>query len=97
MTLSNAESTGFTAKIGQFVSETAAKDIPENALDQARLAIMDYIGVSLAGSREELGRIVVDYAKSMGGGEVDHHWQRPSDFPVSCGFSQRDNGARHGL
>ena len=64
---SKSLNTSITAKIGQFVSETAAKDLPEDALEQARRAIMDYIGVSLAGSREELGRMVVDYAKSMGG------------------------------
>jgi 2-methylcitrate dehydratase PrpD len=56
-----------TDKVSHFVAQTAAKDIPQDAKDLARLGIADFIGVALAGSKEEQSRIVVDYARKMGG------------------------------
>jgi len=56
-----------TDKVSHFVAHTAAKDIPEHANDLARLGITDFIGVALAGSKEEQSRIIVDYAWKMGG------------------------------
>lgn len=58
---------GITDKVSHFVALTAAKDIPQNALDLARLAITDFIGVALPGSREKQSKIIADYAQKMGG------------------------------
>ncbi|MBI3931453.1 MAG: MmgE/PrpD family protein, partial [Chloroflexi bacterium] len=56
-----------TDKISHFITETAPEDIPQDAVRLARLGITDFIGVALAGSREESSSIIVDYARKMGG------------------------------
>jgi 2-methylcitrate dehydratase PrpD len=56
-----------TERISTFVSGMRAADIPQDALDKARLGMTDFIGVALAGSREELGRLIREYATRMGG------------------------------
>ena len=56
-----------TDRISTFVSGVRAADIPQDALDKARLGMTDFIGVALAGSREELGRLIRAYATRMGG------------------------------
>jgi len=45
--------------------------IPEEAFRRSRIAVMDCVGVALAGSREPVGRIMLEYARSLtGGGEA---------------------------
>jgi 2-methylcitrate dehydratase PrpD len=56
-----------TEKLAQFVVETKAKDIPSDALKAAQSGITDMIGTALAGSREPHGKIIMDFAKKMGG------------------------------
>ncbi len=56
-----------TDKISHFVADTVAKDIPPDAVELARLGITDFIGVAFAGLGEEQSRIIVDYARKMGG------------------------------
>lgn len=58
---------GITDKVSHFVAQTAAKDIPQDALELARLAITDFIGVALPGSREKQSKIIADYAQKIGG------------------------------
>jgi len=58
---------GITDKVSHFVAQTAAKDIPQDALELARLGITDFIGVALSGSREKQSKIIADYARKMGG------------------------------
>ncbi|RPH33098.1 MmgE/PrpD family protein, partial [bacterium] len=56
-----------TDRISTFVSEVRTADIPQDALDKARLGITDFIGVAVAGSREESGRLIREYGGRMGG------------------------------
>ena len=58
---------GITDKVSHFVAQTAAKDIPQDVLELARLGITDFIGVALSGSREKQSKIIADYAQKMGG------------------------------
>jgi len=58
---------GINDKVSHFVAQTAAKDIPQDALELARLGITDFIGVALSGSREKQSKIIADYAQKMGG------------------------------
>ncbi len=53
--------------MSHFVAETVAKDIPRDASDFARLGITDFSGVALVGSKERQGRMLMDYARKMGG------------------------------
>ena len=56
-----------TEKLAHFVVETGFGDIPNNALNIAKMGITDCIGVTFPGSLEPLGKIMRDYAKKMGG------------------------------
>ncbi len=47
----------YTAKIADFVAEAAYEEIPAEALEVAKTAILDCIGVTLAGSREKSAAI----------------------------------------
>jgi len=58
---------GISDKVSHFVAQTAAKDIPQDAIVLARLGITDFIGVALSGSGEEQSKIIADYAQKMGG------------------------------
>jgi len=55
-----------TEKITYFIAQVTAKDIPQAALDLARLGITDFIGVAFSGSKEKQSKIVLDYAEKMG-------------------------------
>jgi 2-methylcitrate dehydratase PrpD len=46
-----------TARIARFIVETKCQDIPYNALQTAKTAVLDCLGVALAGSKEESARI----------------------------------------
>ncbi len=56
-----------TDRISTFVSGVRTADIPQDALDKARLGMTDFIGVAIAGSQEELSGLVREYGKRMGG------------------------------
>jgi 2-methylcitrate dehydratase PrpD len=56
-----------TDRVAHFIAEIESKDIPEEAYKIARMAIMDLIGVALAGSREDTGNIIADCIQEMGG------------------------------
>ena len=47
-----------TDKVARFIAEIDSKDIPEEAYKIASMAIIDLIGVALAGSKEETGNII---------------------------------------
>ncbi|MDO8613485.1 MAG: MmgE/PrpD family protein, partial [Dehalococcoidia bacterium] len=52
-------------RLARFVAET--QRVPEDAILQARRAVLDTLGVALAGSREESARAVVDWLRDQGG------------------------------
>ena len=52
-----------TATIAQFVAQTQYDAIPANALANAKTAVLDCLGVALAGSREECAKIAAQMAR----------------------------------
>jgi 2-methylcitrate dehydratase PrpD len=46
-----------TARIARFVIETEFKKIPSEAVKMAKTAVLDCLGVALAGSKESSARI----------------------------------------
>ena len=52
-----------TGKIARFVAETQFEKIPSKAIDTAKLAVRDCLGVALAGSKEEDAKICADIAR----------------------------------
>jgi 2-methylcitrate dehydratase PrpD len=58
---------GATAEIASFICDTASASIPPAARDVARGAILDTVGVALAGSREPAARTVRELAAAADG------------------------------
>jgi 2-methylcitrate dehydratase PrpD len=54
-------------KLSEFVIEVEYKDIPREAVTVAKQSVLDYLGVTLAGSVEPIGSIVKEYLKEVGG------------------------------
>jgi 2-methylcitrate dehydratase PrpD len=52
-------------RLARFVA--GAEDVPEEAVVQARRAVLDTLGVALAGSREESARVVARWLREQGG------------------------------
>ena len=58
---------GTTEKLAQFVVHSNFDNMPPEAIDLAKDAIMDGLGVTLGGSTETAGKIVAQYVKEVGG------------------------------
>src|SRR6266705_2327936 len=56
-----------TSAIAEFIAKSRWEDCPAGAVDAARRAILDCLGVMLAGSVEPAARIVTDVARAEGG------------------------------
>src|SRR5262245_706129 len=52
-----------TAKIAKFASELRYESVPPKALETAKIAVRDCLGVALAGSREEDAKICAEIAR----------------------------------
>jgi 2-methylcitrate dehydratase PrpD len=52
-----------TAKIARFVAETEFEKIPSEAVKMAKTAVLDCLGVTLAGSKESSARICAEIAR----------------------------------
>ncbi|MFH1340942.1 MAG: MmgE/PrpD family protein [Pseudomonadota bacterium] len=63
-----------TQKLAEFVINTAVSDMPQEALDGARDALIDTIGCALAGTPEEVCRIVVRHLRAQGGNAQATVW-----------------------
>jgi 2-methylcitrate dehydratase PrpD len=56
-----------TGRVSRFIVEVSPDQISEESYSVARSAIMDFIGVALAGSKEKTGEIITDYVKQVQG------------------------------
>ncbi len=61
---------GATARIAEFVAKSRWEDLPHQAVEQAKRAILDSVGVTLAGSVEPSARIIQKVAEAEGGAPV---------------------------
>jgi len=50
----------FTKGLSQFICNTNYEDLPGEVVKAAKLAILDFIGVAMAGSKELSSRIIID-------------------------------------
>ncbi|MFZ3046011.1 MAG: MmgE/PrpD family protein [Desulfatirhabdiaceae bacterium] len=58
---------GVTRELAEYVSKAGFQDIPKSIIEQTKLCVLDWLGVALAGSREELAAILADLIKEVGG------------------------------
>ncbi len=56
-----------TAHFAEYIHKTSYKDIPEETHRYVKLCLMDWIGVTLGGSREPVSDILLDLIDIMGG------------------------------
>ena len=55
-------------QLATFVVNNRYEDIPQEAIEKAKVMFLDIIGVALAGTRiEETGKITIDYVREAGG------------------------------
>ncbi len=58
---------GTTEKLARWAVSTGYSDFPEEAIRMAKERVLDTLGVMLAGSRETVARIIMNYVKDSGG------------------------------
>lgn len=58
-----------TRQLASFVARTAYEDLSAEVIDQARLCLLDWLGVTLAGTREELAPVLNGCITELGGKE----------------------------
>lgn len=63
-----------TERIVRFIVQTRFQDIPEKALSVARQAMMDCVGVALAGIRQPAGELTAKWAQSAAGSSRSTIW-----------------------
>ena len=56
-----------TEIMSRFVTDLKYEDIPREVIDRAKRQILDVIGVALAGSTQEVGKIALDFVQCTGG------------------------------
>ena len=60
---------GLTDSIAKWIIATEYEHLPSEAVTAAKRAMLDTLGVSLAGATQPIGGIVLDYTRSAGGAE----------------------------
>jgi len=63
-----------TGVLAQFVTQTEFSAISEKALANAKLHMLDALGVALAGTREPVAAIALDYCKRIGSADESTLW-----------------------
>jgi 2-methylcitrate dehydratase PrpD len=71
----------FTEGLAHFICNTNYEDLPVEVITKAKAAILDYLGVAMAGSQEPSGRII---------GELVREYQSPSEATVIGGRFKSD-------
>ncbi len=56
-----------TEQLAQHIASAKFEAMPREAVEAAKVVILDGLAVTLAGSREQAAQIVTDYAREMGG------------------------------
>lgn len=77
-----------TERLARFVIETRLDDVPEPVLAGARDALLDTIGVALAGTVEPVGEIVARWMTGLGARAQSTFWgHRTGGSPADCAFA----------
>ena len=66
MTVGTAEKT-YAERLGDFVESLSYDDIPRDVVEEAKLHILDTLGVALAAYGMDFAQIMLDLSKSLGG------------------------------
>ena len=58
---------GMTGRLAEFIVHTAASDIEASIMEHAKLAFLDWLGVTMAGKDDPMVKKLIEYADLMGG------------------------------
>jgi 2-methylcitrate dehydratase PrpD len=81
---------GITRELAKFIAEANYDTIPERVRQEAKRRILDYCGVTLAGSTRPEGKMIVQFVRDLGGKE--EATIIGSDFKTSCVNAALCNG-----
>ena len=59
-----------TRRLAECIAGSSYADIPADTVVLAKECVLDHVANLLVGSREELGRIIIEYVKDLGGAPV---------------------------
>ena len=62
---------GVTKRLAEYAAMTEYSDLPSGVVEQAKLCILNILGVSLAGYKTRIGGLHIKMAKEIGGGVND--------------------------
>jgi 2-methylcitrate dehydratase PrpD len=79
-----------TQQLAEFVVNTDLSGIPPEAREIGKRAVLDLLGVALAGSRDPMSRIITDYIKDSGSRPRASVWGKK--FKTSTAFAALANG-----
>lgn len=63
-----------TQRLAEFVIDTRAADVPQEVMDASRDALIDTLGVALAGGLDEVGEIALRYVRDLGARREGSIW-----------------------
>jgi len=69
-------------KLADFIRDTSFEKLPGNVIHQAKLCLLDLIGVSIAGGRQKVAAIVQSLIPAMGGCEEVTLWGSDRKLPL---------------
>jgi 2-methylcitrate dehydratase PrpD len=79
-----------TKKVAEFIAETTKDRMPPEALMAAKNAFLDYMGVAIGGSSEQVSKIIYEYVKESSGKEEANVIRK--GFKTSAELSAFANG-----
>jgi 2-methylcitrate dehydratase PrpD len=69
-------------KLSDFIHDTSFEKLPQNVIHHAKLCLLDLIGVSIAGSRQNVAAIVQRMIPAMGGCDEATLWGSDRKLPL---------------
>jgi 2-methylcitrate dehydratase PrpD len=96
MTVTGAGTESATGRFAEFAVGTRLSEIPAEAVEAAKLVVLDTMGVCLAALDFPIGRIVLEHARVVGGGAGSH--VIGTDVAAAAPVAAQVNGTlAHGL
>lgn len=81
----------FAERLGRFAANLRLEDLPASVVGHAKLCVLDFVGVTLAGAQEAAAGAIVDFVKAQGGVAEATVWGYGFEAPAA--FAALANGS----